>query len=151
MDAANQESTDLPLMDQLVLRMLDAHAESHPSPLAEAALLRESRLSGVTLRRVAARIPRSIVAETLEIRPDQLPKLFAGRLGRTQTEQVLHLVGLWARLETLFQGDQAMLEGWIAEPIAALGVAPAELLATFSGRDVIEDLTRRIQYGDLSL
>lgn len=135
--------------DDMVKRLISGANPKDFSPLTQAVLLRHP-LSGSTLKLVAERVSRGLVAAAIGISASNLSKLYKRELSQTQSEEVVSLTTLWAELKEFFGGDMEMLNSWLDEPVPALEGTPRSLMSTFAGRRAIETYLDRVRYGDYS-
>jgi putative toxin-antitoxin system antitoxin component (TIGR02293 family) len=116
-------------------------------------LMADSKASGATLKFIATVIPRDLIADSLEVNPTNLAKLYQRKsLSRTQTEELEDLTHLWKEIQQdLFSGDEQMMKRWLDTPVPALdGETPKSLMGTITGRKVVEKYVQKLKYGDYS-
>lgn len=140
-------------MDDVIRSRMEATLVQQVSIMAVARLIKHSNVSGSTVKLVAKKIPRELVADSMDVDPSNLSKLYQRTaLSRSQTEELNELTQLWLEiLHGLFKGDADLMNRWLNAPVPALeGSAPRELMSTFSGRKVLEGYLQEMRYGDLS-
>ncbi len=137
-------------LDDIVLSRLESDYEMI-NPLLEATL-EEQRLAGQTLRSIVKRIPREVVAKTIDVNSTNLAKLYKRKhLSRVQSEDISDLTSLWAEMNEVFMHDDKTLTEWLHAALPALnGRMPAELIQTLAGRKAVREVLNRLRYGDFS-
>jgi len=137
--------------DELFALRLSEKRTSYMSLLRIHRLMSFSKASGSTLRSITTIIPKDLIADTLEISPQNLSKLYQRKsLSRTQTEQLEGLTYLWGKIQQeLFIDDQQMMQRWLDTPVPALdGEKPKSLMGTITGRKLVEQYLQKLSYGD---
>ena len=140
-------------IDELIHQRFNSTITVHISAIGMAKLVEYSQISGATLQFITKKIPRDLVARSIDINPTNLSKLYQREnLSRSQTEELNGLTEQWQEvLFGLFKGDRELMGKWLDTPVPALdGSTPRSLLSTFAGRRVLEGYIQNIRYGDYS-
>lgn len=151
----NEETqvAEINTVDELFRLRLFATKEPRVALLRIHKLIATSRVSGPTLKLITQYIPRDLVADALEVNPANLARLYRYKhLSRTQTETLEDLTHLWRNIdEGLFAGDQQMMKRWLDTPVPVLdGEPPKKLMATLTGRKLLDGYIQNLKYGDYS-
>ncbi|MFC0269112.1 MbcA/ParS/Xre antitoxin family protein [Kushneria aurantia] len=123
-----------------------------------AAVIRTARqgVPGSLVRRALGELSdhppfRELFIRLLETTSGNLHRTYQrAALPRTQSEEVLDLLGLLNHVHRVF-GDREMALEWLQTPLVALsGELPIALCDTFHGRQLVRTALRAIEYGEFS-
>lgn len=139
-------------LDEIVISRLTPGKKLESTSALGEAILKEQRLTGLTLKLVANQLPRQVVAEAIGIKSTNLSKLYhRKRLSRIQSERISDLTAIWSEMNDVFMQDSNVLNEWLHSKLSALGGRkPTNLMKTLAGRKALREVLNRLKWGDLS-
>lgn len=110
-------------------------------------------LPGRVLKQAINAFPadRDLFVRLLETDSGNLHRFYKRKaLGRGQSEEVLDTLKLYVETAKVF-GDREISQEWLHTEVPALsGARPVDLLDTFTGREMVRQVLRKISYGEFS-
>lgn len=139
------------LQEFIISRIENNEERGRPiSPVFFAEAISEG-VSGKVLTRMTKRVPKSLILTTLNTDSSNYSKLVKRKhLTAAQTDDLVDLAQLWHELRTFFVED-AFVKEWLQTPIAVFdGVAPAELMNSQYGRNLVRTRLDEMRFGEFA-
>ncbi len=141
-----QESGETKLLSDSFLSMLDARSDW----LAASTLIREGLPSSFFSElSVFVGFTQAALGRLLDVKISTRRRwLKAGTLNPTESDYLFRAAVVLNGALGLFAGDKIAMRNWLESPALALGQkAPAELLSTFVGLNLVDALIWKIEHG----
>ncbi len=108
-------------------------------------------INGSYLIRLSEGIPQEILAATLGIEVNCLPKLYNQHLSKLYTGRINGLTLLWIGIRAVFRENNDSALEWFRSPIPALsGNSPLEIVNTTDGQRAIQKALDAMLSGDFT-
>lgn len=145
------DTSNMPLERLFMSRLIDCEPYNVNASTFEFVRLLRAGMKGSAVRDMATRIPPSLLAKVLGVKPSSITSVAKrATLSSQQTEELNHFTEIWFELRAFFQFNNDHMLQWINSSLPILdGGRPADILGSHYGREAVAELLSVMRYGDL--